>query len=141
MGIFRFVIVGSMSIYSVVKLSGDEDYPVNYPAFCNNTDNCDPNEILGDYDYWHEISRFGLKGWLTAIPVLFYAQLMHASLPKLTHPIKDKRHLGTFMLTIFTTSGLLFLVAGVTVALWFKKDTEETCTLNFVSVIEFLSIP
>ena len=134
LGIFRFVIVGCMGTYSIIKLFGDHDYPKNYPVDdCNTTVSCDPNEVLGDFDYWHEVSRFGLKGWLTSVPVIFYAQLLHAGIPKLTHPVKNKQYLRGFMLAVFTTSSVLFLFVGVTVALWFKKDTEETCTLNFVS--------
>ena len=133
LGIFRFVIVACMGIYSIVKISENDDYPKSYPVNCNGTDGCNPNDVLGDFDYWHSFSRFGLKGWLTSIPVLFYAQLMHASIPKLTHPIRKKQYLKGFMLAIFTTSGVLFLFVGVTMALWFKKDIEETCTLNFVS--------
>lgn len=133
LGIFRFVIVGCMGTYSIIKLFGDDDYPKSYPVDCNSTVSCDPNEVLGDFDYWHEFSRFGLKGWLTSVPVLFYAQLLHAGIPKLTHPVKQKQYLRGFLLAVFTTSSVLFLFVGVTVALWFKKDTEETCTLNFVS--------
>ena len=134
LGILRFVIIGSMSIYGIIKLLGEDDYASDYPVSCSNmTNGCDPNDLLGDYDYWHEITRFGWKGWVTAIPVIYYAQMMHSSIPKLTHPLKEKQYLRGFMCTLFITSGLLFLVVGVTIALWFKKDTEETCTLNFVS--------
>ena len=133
LGILRFLSVGCMVVYAIIKLIETDDYPVNYPVSCNATDGCDPNELLGDYDYWHEISRFGLKGWLTAIPVIFYAQLMHSSISKLTHPVKHKEYLKVFMVAVVTTSGVLFLSVGITMALWFKKDTEETCTLNFVS--------
>ena len=122
-----------MGIYSIVKLSGDDDYPKNYPVDCNQTVSCDPNEILDDFDYWHEYSRFGLKGWLTSVPVIFYALLMHASIPKLTHPVEKKQQLKGLMLAVFSTAGVLFLFVGITVASWFKKDIEETCTLNFVS--------
>lgn len=134
LGAMRFLIIASMSLYSVIHLFGEDDYPTNFPVDCSNgTDSCDPNEVLDDYDYWHEVSRFGLKGWVTAIPVVYYGAMMHASISKLTHPIKEKKYLREFMLTLCTTSGVLLLVIGVTMALWFKKDTEETCTLNFVS--------
>lgn len=136
LGILRFVVIGCMAIYSIVKLLEGDDYPKNYPVDCSNdTDSCNPNHVLGDYDYWHEVSRFGLKGWVTAIPVIYYAQMMHASISKLTFPMKEKEYLRGFIFTLFTTSGVLFLIVGVTVALWFKKDTEETCTLNFVSLL------
>lgn len=135
LGILRFIVIGSMAMYTTVKIFGDDDYPRNFPVNCNGTDDCDPNDILGDYDYWHEISRFGVKGWVTAIPVLCYAQFMHAGIPKLTHPVKEKQYLKSFMIAVFISSNMLFLMVGVTVALWFKKDTEETCTLNFVSYL------
>jgi len=141
LGFVRFVAVSCLVTYATVKLLGEDDYPENFPVTCtNNTDSCDPNEVLGDYDYWHQISRFGLKGWLTAIPVFVYAQLMHASISKLTHPIKEKEYLRGFMLAIFATSSFIFMTVGITVALWFKKDTEETCTLNFVSYNIFICI-
>jgi len=144
LGFMRISAITCLVTYCFIKLVGSDDYPSNYDVHCNVTntttdydiiDNskCDPNEVLGDYDYWHEISRFGLKGWLTAIPVIVYAQVMHASISKLTHPLKQKQYMKYFLMCIFATLTTVYSFIGVMVALWFKRETEETCTLNFVS--------
>jgi len=144
LGCARISAIICIVIYCFIKLVGLDDYPSNYDIRCNATNittdydiiddsKCDPNEVLGDYDYWHEISRFGLKGWLTAIPVFVYAQLLHATISKLTHPIKQKAYLKYFLMCVFATSTIIYSSVGILVALWFKRDTEETCTLNFVS--------
>ena len=144
LGCLRISAIVCMVTYCFIKLVGEDDYPSNYDVHCNDTNitmeyditddgNCDPNEVLGDYDYWHEISRFGLKGWLTAIPVFVYAQLLHATISKLTHPIKQKAYLKQFLMCVFATTTIIYSSVGVLVALWFKRQSEETCSLNFVS--------
>ena len=146
LGFTRLLAISCLVTYCFIKVVGSDDYPSNYDVRCNSTNitieydvigdsKCDPNEVLGDYDYWHEISRFGLKGWLTAIPVFVYAQVMHASISKLTHPMKQKQYLKYFLMCVFATSTTVYSCIGVMVALWFKRDTEETCTLNFVSYL------
>ena len=141
LGFLRFLTVGAIIIYCIVKLAegGDicepEELMVNQstnatqayiPLFENATRYISMRDI---------VVKFDPRGWLTAIPVFTYAFIIHQGIPSLTHPIKQKQHLRWLMVVMFAVSLLCYMSLGVVVPLWFKAQIQETCTLNWVSYI------
>ena len=140
MGLLRFFTVGAILVYTIVKLTtGDDICEPEVPTseytedstwthFYNVSVNATRYTSLQDI-----VVKFDIKGLLAATPVLTYAFIVHQGIPSLTHPIKQKRSLHWLMMAMFGTGTICYLSLGVVVPLWFKADTQETITLNFVS--------
>ena len=123
LGVMRFFTFGCLIIYSVSNIiSNPHHNPYNATASLNTS-----------YDYGHDILKFKFNGWLVAIGIMVYAQLLQSGIPSMTQPIKAKKWLGVFFGVIFASTTLLYWSLGVTMSLWFKESIEETGTLNFVS--------
>ena len=124
LGLMRFLTFGCLIVYSVANLVTSPGYnPYNTTATYNSS----------YHSYGHQILKFEFKGWVVAIPIFVFAQVLHQGIPSLTQPIKAKGWLKVFFGAVFATTTLLYLSLGVTVSLWFKGSIEETATLNFVS--------
>ena len=124
LGLMRFLTFGCLIIYSVANIISNPEYnPYNDTATWN----------YSYHDYGHQILKFDLNGWLIAIGIIVYAQILHSGIPSMTQPIKAKKQLGLFFGVVFASTTLLYLSLGVTMSLWFKESIEETGTLNFVS--------
>ena len=124
LGLMRFLTFGCLIVYSVANLASRPDYnPYNTTVTYNSS----------YHSYGHQMLKFDFKGWILAIPIFVFAQVLHQGIPSLTQPIKAKRWLKVFFGAVFATTTLLYLSLGVTVSLWFKGSIEETATLNFVS--------
>ena len=142
LGLLRFFIIASMVLYCLVNLIRGRD---SSPQGGSNTTNMVSlfERPLGkdfgqqgscnssDSDF---VTSFHLKGWLIAIPVFTYAQILHQGVPALTHPIRQKKLLRWFMMAVFATTSLCYMVLGIVVSLWFRSGVQETATLNWVSV-------
>lgn len=139
LGLLRFSIIISMVLYCLAKLIGD-----GHSQGLNNTTTAvftleqtadelgSSNNSDSDATF---VTSFHIKGWLIAIPVFTYAQILHQGVPALTHPIRQKKLLRWFMMAVFATTSLCYMVLGIVVSLWFKSAVLETATLNWVSEI------
>ena len=124
LGLMRFLTFGCLIIYSVANIiSHPHHNPYNDTAAYN----------YPYQDYGHQILKFDFNGWLIAIGIMVYAQILHSGIPSMTQPIKAKKQLGRFFAVVFGSTTFLYLSLGVTMSLWFKESIEETGTLNFVS--------
>ena len=124
LGLMRFFTFGCLIVYSVANLVSQPGYnPYNTTATYNSS----------YHSYGHQILKFDFKGWILAIPLFVFAQVLHQGIPSLTQPIKAKRWLKVFFGAVFFSTTVLYLSLGVTMSLWFKGSIEETATLNFVS--------
>ena len=134
LGLLRFITVGAIVVYCIVRLieGGDKclvDSAFNLtvtPNYSNLTQVISIKDIM---------LKFDPLGWITAIPVFTYAFILHQGIPSLTHPIKQKKHLRWLVVAMFVTAGICYFSLGIVVPLWFKADIQETCTLNWVSCI------
>ena len=122
LGFLRFFTVACIVVYCLVKLISD---PQGNSGFSPNS--------TEKYDYGHELFKFDYSGWLLSVPVLAYGQILHMGIPSLTQPVKAKKWLRAFFGAVFTCTTLLYTSLGLLVALWYKGEVQETCTLNFVS--------
>lgn len=136
LGVLRYLTVAIIVIYCIVKLIqvgdiclplGNETFP-NTSALSNVT--IDPIENLDLQDI---VVNFNWRGWLTAVPVFIYACLVHAGIPSLTHPVKQKKYLHWLVAVAFVSIGISCLSLGIVVPLWFRASVQETVTLNWVS--------
>ena len=124
LGLMRFFTFGCLIIYCVTNIISHPGYnPYNTTTTFNRS----------YHDYGHQTLNFNFNGWLIAISIIVYAQILHSGIPSMTQPIRAKKWLGVFFGVVFASTTLLYLSLGVTMSLWFKESIEETGTLNFVS--------
>ena len=139
LGSARFLTVGAIVVYSIVKLSlsdGSDACEESIPLY-NLTDGTGDNSTMrfnttstNDDDI---VFKFDLKGWVAAIPVFTYAFIVHTGISSLTHPVRQKKYLHWMLAAMSTTALLSYMALGVVVPLWFKASVQETITLNWVS--------
>ncbi len=128
LGLLRFVTVGAIVIYSIVKISqsGNKCLEEGLPHF-NET------PYLTNGTHSPLIEKFNFLGWISAIPVLTYAFIFHGGLAAMTHPVKQKKYLHWLLLTVFAATGVCYFSIGIFLPLWFRVEIQETCTLNWAS--------
>ena len=134
LGIMRFVTIGGVIVFSLAN------FLVTDQKRCLMT--CD--------DMWSEMkndeecnvtstkelaTKFDGVSFLVAIPVFVFAHVCHQCIPGLTHPVKQKRYLRAYLNALYLVSAIVYLLLGVSVSLWFRQCTVETCTLNWVRTI------
>ena len=135
-GLLRCLMIAMILVYCIVKLFEGGDICQEKP---NTTESCSVEESAGNVTAenvikMHEIiTRFDLRGWLLAIPLLTFPFLLHHSIPSFTHPIGKKKYLWQFILCTYSFLGACFLCLGVVVPLWFRAETQESVVLNWVS--------
>ena len=144
-GLLRFLMIGMILVYCIVKLFEGGDIcqetliSTNNPNQSNATISCNFEEAVRNFTTENVIEmrdiiiKFDPIGWLVAIPVLTYSLMLHHSVPSLTHPIGKKKYLWHFILCTYGFLGLCFLCLGVVVPLWFRAETQESVVLNWVS--------
>ena len=130
LGLMRFLTVGAIVVYSLARIAGGGDAC----TASNDTDfayvGIDAENDTRDLDIF---VKFDPKSWLTAVPILTYAFILHQGIASLTHPIKQKRYLWYLTAAMFSTAAVCYMTLGLVVPLWFKAAVQETVTLNFVS--------
>ena len=114
MTIMRFVLIGCIIIYSITAEIIDS----------TEKNSGSSNQTIP----WFE---FHYNGFLAAIPVVVYAQMLHLSIPTLVQPVSNKRILARLLIAVLTTTTLIYGTLGVTAAIYLKDGTNEVCTLSW----------
>ena len=127
LGLLRFVTIGSMVIYCIVRLIQTHG---EAPHSTNSTLGDTSNMTFGD-----AFLHFKFNYWLVAIPVFVYSQITHQGIATLTAPVVPKKRLGRFFITIISTTCIIYTVLGVIVAMYWQDSVQETSTLNWVSFV------
>lgn len=131
LGLLRFVTIGAIILFSVANLISYQNiFTCQRPWRANSSDFNVCNVTTSHSEI---VTRFNFQDWLLAIPVFVYAHVLHQGVPALTHPVKQKKYLRAYFNILFVVIGTLYMALGVTVSLWFKDCTNETCTLGWVS--------
>jgi hypothetical protein len=136
LGSARFVTVGAIVVYGIVKLSqgGDaceDDEMLNYNTTWNISDIVtNATRYTPDNDI---VFKFDPRGWVAAIPVFTYAFIIHTGISSLSHPVKQKDYLHWMLAAMSITALVSYMSLGLVVPLWFKASVQETITLNWVS--------
>lgn len=154
LGLLRFVTIAGIVLYSLVKLVEDEN-ECKYTLYTSNLTNIqntsDDYSYVGNTNWWNKtytgfddlskiVFRFDAVSWLVSIPIFTYAFIIHQGIPALTHPIREKKWLRHLMLIMFIMMTVSYLSLGIVVPLWFKANTQETCTLNWVRIVVYTFI-
>lgn len=128
LGILRFITIGAMVIYSIVRLSENDGDACEDLEFVNLTG---PMNV----EMKAAVVKFDPRGWLLGIPIFTYAFVFHTGLSSLAHPIKQKNYLHYVLFGVFIAALVSYMSLGVIVPLWFRASIQETCTLNWVSFV------
>ena len=136
LGSLRFITVGIIVVYSIVRLAQDGNV-------CEKiAHGLDPNKFINStmhiVSFRDIVVKFDPRGWLTAVPVFTYAFLLHLGIPSLTHPVKQKKYLHWLLTAMFLSASVCYMSLGLVVPLWFKATIQETVTLNWVSAVGWL---
>lgn len=135
LGVLRFVTIGAIIMYCLMYLV--QDYMV---ADCKN-----PIPVLrnASADWYQNVSsvqdmlfHFDFSGWVVSVPIFVYAVALHQGIVSLTHPIKQKNYLRCLFNTLFSIVISLYILLGIVVSFWFRDGTNETVTLNWVSILK-----
>ena len=138
MSILRFVIVGALLAFVIGNLISAGDIctctqpwrQTNNTTFLSDDDGvCNVTSTLTDM-----MLHFRFESWGALLLVLAVGYTVHPALPVLMHPLKQKQHLGKLIHAVFISFGLLYLLIGVIIPLWWKDCINENCTLNWVSL-------
>ena len=152
LGLLRFATIAGIVLYSIVEIGeGRDRCPVGGPneslwnlSNSSNSSNSSnggwwtETQSSGFADYSDIVFRFDPTGWLVSIPVFAYAFILHQGIPALTHPIREKHLLWQLMVAMFGIATISYLSLGVVVPLLFKANIQETCTLNWVSMLPYI---
>ena len=136
LSILRFITIGAIVIFCTANLISSGDIcKCNQPWMITSelepfNDQCNETTSLTSVS-----THFDFRYWTVSIPVVLFSLNMNQCLPYLVHPIKQKKHLGTLLHVVYIVSAMSYLVIGVTISLWWRECINETCTLNWVSVI------
>ena len=141
-GLARFLTIGAVVIYSIIKLSqgGDACEASEISIVPNMTlPTLNVSDLVIKFNatrytsYYDIVFKFDPRGWVAAIPVFTYAFLIHTGISSISHPIKQKRYLHWMLAAMSLTALVSYMSLGVVVPLWFKASVQETITLNWVS--------
>ncbi len=136
LGLMRFFTVGAIVVYSIAKIAGGGDACTDYNDPFVNFSTGSFYDLKNATMYTRDLdifAKFDGTSWLTAVPVLTYAFILHQGIASLTHPIKQKQYLWYLIAAMFSTAALCYMILGLVVPLWFKFAVQENVTLNFVS--------
>lgn len=131
MGLLRFFVVIFMCFNSIYAyaVAREDDYSVGRSAQLGQMDD------LSDYNITLSNANpvfYDFRGWLQAIPVFVYAELMHLGLPSMLEPVSDKRKLHRLVSGVFCIMGFIYIFIGITVSIRFQGSVAQIATLNWI---------
>ena len=137
LSLLRFVTVAAIVLFCVANLISQGDICTCDQPWQNKSkaefefidDQCNATTPLTEI-----LTRFNFEAWTLSIPVVVSALNMHPGIPFLTHPVKQKKQLGALIHALFIAMMTVYMVVGVSAALWWRDCVNETCSLNWVSV-------
>ena len=136
----RFVAIGTILLFSFVNLIAVRDIcecdnPWGYSQLENTTEDLSFEEVcsLNQTTFADITTTFNPRAWFVSVPVIVTALNFHQGIPALTHPVKNKKRLGTLLHTLMFVISTAYMLLGVILSLWWKRCIDEVCTLNWVS--------
>ena len=135
LSLLRFITVGCILVFCIANLITTENICTCKQPWQNNNNatgvvKCNINSTFAQIT-----TDFDVEAWTMAIPVMVTALTIHMGIPFLSHPVKQKKHLGRLMHVLFLIMTFLYMTLGVVVPMWWKTCINETCTLNWVRLV------
>ena len=125
LGAVRFVMIVSMSIYSLV---GEIEH---LECVETRSSRAQPNRTVDECrEVW---TSFHIERWIVVFPVTSYAYILHFAIPTLMQQTRDKKRSGVLVIAVFVVTTCLYVLVGVSVAVRYKDQVVETCSLSWVS--------
>eukprot|EP00118_Oscarella_pearsei_P008520 m.44402 g.44402 ORF g.44402 m.44402 type:complete len:507 (+) comp33515_c0_seq2:45-1565(+) len=122
MGIFRIVVILSMSIYSLAGAITRNSTELATTG----------NKTPGEFTQRHIWLHFDFAQWFGVIPVVSFALMVHFMIPTFCQSVGNKKHLRQIFTTALCMATGLYIIVGITVAMYFAADVNETCTLTWL---------
>ena len=131
MGLLRFFVVIFMCFNSIYAyaVAHENNYSVGGSADLGQMDD------LSQYNVTLSTANpvfYNFKGWLQAIPIFVYAELMHLGLPSMLEPVSDKRQLHRLVVSVFCIMGFIYIFIGITISIRFQDSVAQIATLNWI---------
>ncbi|EDV23112.1 uncharacterized protein TRIADDRAFT_58062 [Trichoplax adhaerens] len=131
MGLLRFFVVTFMCINSLYA------YAVAHGNSHSVGNSVDIGQMNNLPDYNTTLSNanpvfYSFEGWLQAIPIFVYAELMHLGLPSMLEPVADKRNLHRLIVGVFCIMGFIYIFIGITISIRFQGSVAQIATLNWI---------
>ena len=123
MGIFRIIVIVSMSIYSFAGAMVNVHSGTNISSALHNVNDTQA----------HIWFHFDFRRGFGVIPVTTFALLVHFMIPTFCKSVIIKEHLKRIFTIGLSLATFLYVLVGVTVAMFYGRDVYEICTLTWVS--------
>lgn len=133
LSIFRLITVGAILIFCVANLIAVGNICTCKQPWQNATE-ADDSECNINTTFSQMTTHFDVEAWTVIIPVIVSAIALQTGLPFMTHPVKQKKHLGTLLIVVYLVMTSIYMMLGVVVPMWWKECIDETCSLNWVSI-------
>eukprot|EP00118_Oscarella_pearsei_P021951 m.250263 g.250263 ORF g.250263 m.250263 type:complete len:487 (+) comp40314_c1_seq3:60-1520(+) len=119
MGCFRILLMVSMSAYSLAET-------------------VQRNATISTLDSQRHIwLHFDFRQWFSGvIPVVSAALTVHPMIPTFCQSVRNKKQLRSIFVAALSMAAILYTLVGITVALFFASEVNETCTLNWIETMK-----
>jgi len=91
-----------------------------------------PSDAPGHKTYGGSFRLWDMSNLYIILPIGFYANVMHHSVPTLVKPLLDKTQAGSIFATAFCISFVCYLVLALTVGSYFGKYANPSSNLNWM---------
>ena len=135
LSVLRFITIGAILVFCIANLIAVGNICTCAHPWKNVTKVDDDFECNINSTFAQITIHFNVEAWTVIIPVTVSALAFHTSIPFLVHPVKQKKHLRKLIIVVFLVVPSLYMMIGVVIPLWWKGCIEETCTLNWVSIL------
>ena len=134
LSLFRFISIGAILVFCVSNLIAVGNICTckqPWQTYINMTKD-DVIECNINSTFTQIVTHFNVEAWTVTISVVVTALNVHVGIPLLTHPVKQKKHLGALMHILFLSMTSVYMILGLVVPMWWKDCINETCSLNWV---------
>jgi len=77
------------------------------------------------------VPLMNVRGLSKLLPIICYGVMFHQSIPGLSHPVTQKKHLSGIFRAAIVSSSLIYGLAGIVLAYVFGRDIQESVNLNW----------
>ena len=126
MGVFRFLVIASLVLFSIIKIILDRVNPSLLEI--SNTHNSSHSTT----EYVGILFNVDMLYTFYGIPIFLYSLQNHYFLPTAIAIVKNKKVLKQLIIAVFLTLGITLVTLGVCIALAFSVDNNPNCVLNWL---------
>ena len=129
LGIFRFIVLTSIIIFSLVKIFLQQIYP---HTFNTNSTNSGGNLHNSTITHLQTLLKIDLLYIFYGIPIFLYCLQNHVFLPTAFFTVTNKKVVKNIIIAVFVTLGTLLVTLSICVSLAFSHNNNPNCVLNWI---------